>query len=57
MSQLDQFTPAYLYAMHLDGPGLGWEYLRRNPGYRSDWQVSADPQLARPPELWGLRSL
>ena len=57
MPQLDQFTPAYLYAMNLDGPGLGWEYLRRNPGYRSDWQVSTDPQLARPPEPWGLRSL
>ena len=27
-------TAAYLYVLHLDGPTLAWEYLRRNPGYR-----------------------
>lgn len=24
-------TAAYLYTLHLDGPALAWEYLRRNP--------------------------
>ncbi|CAM5508236.1 DUF2285 domain-containing protein [Eoetvoesiella caeni] len=28
---------AYLYILHLDGPTLAWEYLRRNPDYRLDW--------------------
>jgi hypothetical protein len=28
---------AYLYVLHLDGPSLAWEYLRRNPDYRRDW--------------------
>lgn len=30
-------TAAYLYTLHLDGPALAWEYLRRNPDYRLDW--------------------
>jgi len=29
-------TAAYLYVLHLDGPGLAWEYLRRHPDYRRD---------------------
>jgi hypothetical protein len=29
---------AYLYVLHLDGPALAWEYLRRNPNYRLDWR-------------------
>ncbi len=29
---------AYLFVLHLDGPSLAWEYLRRNPDYRLDWQ-------------------
>ncbi len=24
-------TAAYLYVLHLDGPQLAWEFLRRNP--------------------------
>jgi len=28
---------AYLYVLHLDGPALAWEYLRRHPDYRRDW--------------------
>ncbi|GAC1627221.1 MAG: hypothetical protein NVS9B10_15960 [Nevskia sp.] len=28
---------AYLYTLHLDGPALAWEYLRRNSDYRQDW--------------------
>ena len=30
-------TAAYLYVLHLDGPALAWEYLRRHPDYRRDW--------------------
>ncbi|MFC5580980.1 DUF2285 domain-containing protein [Rhodanobacter terrae] len=30
-------SAAYLYVLHLDGPALAWEYLRRNPDYCSDW--------------------
>ena len=30
-------TAAYLYVLHLNGPALAWEYLRRNPDYRRDW--------------------
>lgn len=48
---------AYLYVLHLDGPALAWEYLRRNPDYRRDWLRrrggSADV-LAQP---WDLRLL
>ena len=48
---------AYLYVLHLDGPALAWEYLRRNPEYRCDWLhrrgTNADA-LAQP---WGLRVL
>lgn len=48
-------TAAYLYVLHLDGPALAWEYLRRNPDYRLDW-------LRRHRRLdaahrWGLRLL
>jgi len=31
-------SAAYLYVLHLDGPALAWEYLRRNPEYRRLWQ-------------------
>jgi hypothetical protein len=46
-------SAAYLYTVHLDGPSLAWEYLRRNPDYQRDWQrqVSAVPD----PQRWGLR--
>ncbi|WP_400564392.1 DNA -binding domain-containing protein [Pseudomonas aeruginosa] len=46
-------TAAYLYVLHLDGAGLAWEYLRRNPAYRADWLY-----FHRQPEVagrWGLR--
>lgn len=48
---------AYLYVLHLDGPALAWEYLRRNPDYRRDWlrrRSSGEDILAQP---WGLRAL
>ena len=48
-------SAAYLYALHLDGPTLAWEYLRRHPGYRLAWHMQAtDASAARP---WGLRML
>lgn len=31
-------SAAYLYMLHLDGPALAWEYLRRHPDYRRDWR-------------------
>ena len=48
-------TAAYLYVLHLDGPALAWEYLRRHPDYRRDWR-----HRRRRPEAahaWGLRLL
>lgn len=45
---------AYLYALHLDGPGLAWEYLRRHPDYRRDWCRCRRAEVA---SRWGLRLL
>ena len=48
-------TAAYLYVLHLDGPALAWEYLRRNPDYRLDWlRRHRRPQVV---QHWGLRFL
>ncbi|MGY2488390.1 DUF7011 domain-containing protein [Cupriavidus sp. CP313] len=48
-------TAAYLYVLHLDGPGLAWEYLRRHPDYRRDWlRRRRRPEAAH---RWGLRLL
>ncbi|MEB5485018.1 DUF2285 domain-containing protein [Burkholderia pseudomallei] len=48
-------TAAYLYVLHLDGPALAWEYLRRHPEYRRDWlRRHGHPQTA---QAWGLRLL
>lgn len=48
-------TAAYLYILHLDGPALAWEYLRRNPDYRLDWlDRHRHPGAAH---RWGLRLL
>jgi hypothetical protein len=44
---------AYLYTVHLDGPSLAWEYLRRNPDYQLDWQRQRPEVLS--PQRWGLR--
>ncbi len=46
---------AYLYALHLDGPGLAWEYLRRHPDYRRDWQCRR--RRVEAACRWGLRLL
>ncbi|EIV2911319.1 MULTISPECIES: DUF2285 domain-containing protein [Serratia] len=48
-------TAAYLYTLHLDGPALAWEYLRRSPQYRLDWlHRHRQPETA---QAWGLRFL
>uniref|UniRef100_UPI0025B6F7AF DUF7011 domain-containing protein n=1 Tax=Aeromonas caviae TaxID=648 RepID=UPI0025B6F7AF len=46
-------TAAYLYVLHLDGPALAWEYLRRHPDYRRDWLRRRSDAARR----WGLRLL
>lgn len=48
-------TAAYLYILHLDGPSLAWEYLRRNPHYRLDWLRRRHQSDAG--GRWGLRLL
>lgn len=48
-------SAAYLYVLHLDGPELAWEYLRRHPDYLRDWSHRRPyPEVA---SLWGLRLL
>lgn len=48
-------TAAYLYVLHLDGPALAWEYLRRHPDYWRDWlRRRRHPYAAH---AWGLRLL
>jgi hypothetical protein len=48
-------SAAYLYVLHLDGPALAWEYLRRDPDYRRDWlRRHRHPDTA---QRWGLRLL
>ena len=44
-------SAAYLYTLDLDGPALGWEYLRRHPRYRADWARRRYVSFGR----WGLR--
>lgn len=51
MSYADHPTAAYLYLVSLDPPGLAWEYLRRNAGYRADFARSDASSAAS----WGLR--
>ena len=44
---------AYLYVLHLDGPSLAWEYLRRNAEYRRDCE-HGERHPAYFAERWGL---
>lgn len=44
-------SAAYLYTLHLDGPALAWEYMRRHPKYRADWARRRGASFER----WGLR--
>ena len=46
-------SAAYLYLLHVDGAALAWEYLRRHPEYRRDWQERNEPNALH----WGLASL
>ena len=46
---------AYLYTLHLDGPALAWEYLRRHPGYRMAWQGGRLQRNRAEVHRWGLR--
>jgi hypothetical protein len=51
---------AYLYVLHLDGPALAWEYLRRNPSYRLDWHsrpLDGHRPHVEPARRWCLRLL
>ncbi len=48
-------TAAYLYILHLDGPALAWEYLRRHPDYRRDWLRRR--RRSDTAHRWGLRLL
>ena len=56
-------TAAYLYILWLDALALAWEYLRRHPDYRLDWQRRHRRARAVPPAeqpaapRWGLRLL
>lgn len=48
-------SAAYIYVLRLDMASLAWEYLRRNPDYRNDWQrygSNFEHDLAAAP--WGL---
>jgi len=45
---------AYLYVLKLDPVSWAWEYLRRNPHYRSDFHCSEMMQQQRSPYEWGL---
>lgn len=48
-------SAAYIYVLHLDGPALAWEYLRRDQDYRRDWlRRQHHPDTA---QRWGLRLL
>ena len=56
-ANLEHWHPcaAYLYVLHLDGPALAWEYLRRHPDYLRDWlRRRRHPDAAH---RWGLRLL
>lgn len=48
---------AYLYILHLDGPALAWEYLRRNPDYERDWLRHHRTTTVECARRWGLRML
>lgn len=50
-------TAAYLYVLHLDGPSLAWEYLRRNPQYRRECtrQHHCKKPDTNASHRWGLR--
>jgi hypothetical protein len=46
---------AYLYVLHLDGPSLAWEYLRRNRAYQKEWRQCSERDSVKASESWGLQ--
>ena len=50
-------SAAYLYVLHLDGPALAWEYLRRHPDYRRDWWHHRRRRAGAVAQRWGLLGL
>ncbi len=38
----------YNYTKRLDGPGWAWEFLRRNPDYRNDYDDLIAGQIVGP---------
>ncbi len=46
-------SASYLYTLHLDHASLAWEYLRRNPAYRSAYGDCL-PLRPESPERWRL---
>jgi hypothetical protein len=49
-------SAAYLYVLHLDGPTVAWEYLRRHPDYRRDWRRHRR-RAGAVAQRWGLHGL
>jgi len=50
-------SAAYLYVLHLDGPALAWEYLRRHPDYCRDWWCHHRRPTSAAALRWGLLGL
>jgi Family of unknown function (DUF6499) len=48
-------TAGYLYLLQLDAPSLAWEYLRRNPDYRTLWHRLGSRTPLGETQTWGLR--
>ena len=59
MSKEDWRSPAaYQYATAMEPAGLAWEFLRRNPDYRTTYDTAsaqADHGTDGPARRWGLR--
>ena len=49
-------SAAYLYVLTMDSISLAWEYLRRSPEYRLDWQGKRAIDVSAG-ERWGLKAL
>ncbi|MFT3968013.1 MAG: DUF2285 domain-containing protein [Sphingobium sp.] len=43
---------AYIYLLRLDQPGIAWEYVRRDPRYRSAWRQ----RKRRKPARWSMNA-
>src|SRR5438477_3493995 len=47
---------AYIYTLMLDPLSLAWEYLRRNPEYKSEYRQAVTMREGGTPDRWGLQS-